>query len=218
VFVLLGEHSPAKGSVLESHLHLHHWGRMWSRDKIRRCWPGELFGFDNGAFSAWRNNDAFPDERFLVRLANLCEQPKANCIIAVVPDLVAEGLKSLAFSMWWLPRLPSEYPWHLAVQDGMRPADVEPHIHRFAGLLLGGTDDFKRRAKEWCDFAHDHGKRFHWARCYSIRNVEEAHHIGADSIDSTFAPRAFAVGRDVKAKAWLKAARHGTRQRQFETT
>ena len=64
MFVLLGEHSPKPGGILAAHLRLHHWGRMWSRDKIRRSWPGELFGFDNGAFSCWRSGRPFEELGF----------------------------------------------------------------------------------------------------------------------------------------------------------
>ena len=212
MFVLLGEHSPRPGSVLHAHLKLHHWGRMWSRDKIRRSWVGEIHGFDNGAFAAWRKGTPFPEQQYLKRLKDFMAQPKHYCIVAVTPDIVAAGHESLAFSNHWREKLPDRFPWHLAVQDGITPKDVRPHMHRYKGIFLGGSDDFKRRAQEWCEFAHSEGKAFHWGRCYSIRNVEEAHIIQADSIDSTAPVRSFGVGRVAKAKAWLRTARRGPRQ------
>ena len=105
--------------------------------------------------------------------------------LAVAPDIVAGGLKSLDYSLSWMDRLP-EWPWYLAVQDGMDPGGVAAVIGRFTGLFLGGTDRFKLQAERWCDLAHGHSKRFHYARAGTIRKLVHAYRIRADSLDSSF--------------------------------
>lgn len=213
--ILLGEHSPKPGSILESYLRLHHWGRMWGRDKVRRLHDGELFGFDNGAYSAWVNNTSFPKKKFLLRLIDALHQPRHACVLAVAPDIVGGGKDSLWFSIRWRRCLPNELPWYLAVQDGMTPRMVRHHMTPFRGVFLGGSDDFKRHAKEWCDFAHDEGKRFHWGRCRSIRNVEDAWLMDADSIDSTRPVRAITHGEEARGREWLNVARRGPLQKML---
>ena len=86
--------------------------------------------------------------------------------------------------MSWLDRVPA-FPWHLAVQDGMEPADVDPSL--FSGLFLGGTNAYKATAAMWCDFAHASGLRFHYGRCGTQAKIAHAIDIGADSIDSAVA-------------------------------
>jgi len=105
--------------------------------------------------------------------------------MAVAPDVVCGGLRSLEFSLAWLARLPP-WPWYLAVQDGMGVDDVEAAIHLFDGIFLGGSDDFKWTARYWCDLAHAHGKKFHFARAGTLKKVTFARRIGADSCDSAF--------------------------------
>jgi hypothetical protein len=109
-------------------------------------------------------------------------------ILAVTPDIVAAGMRSLAFSTQWRMshKLPSEWPWYLAVQDGMTVNDVKPHLHLYAGLFLGGTDRFKETAFRWCELAHRYGKKFHYGRAGTPRKLMSAFKVGADSCDSAF--------------------------------
>lgn len=159
------------------------WGRIWI-DQRPTPYPGEPWGFDNGAFKNWRNGTAFDEGVYLTRLE------KAHAVgrpyLAIVPDLVARGKESLEFSLSWLPRLPSDWPWYLAVQDGMRIADVEAVTDRFAGLFLGGSNRFKSTAYYWCQLAHAHGKLFHYGRAGTKRKIWHAIEAGADSADSAF--------------------------------
>lgn len=160
------------------------WGRMWVHRTPRVAWDGEPWGFDNGAFIDWRRGREFDADGYLLRLDAAVAVGVPS--VAVVPDLVARGLESLAFSMEWLGKLPPEWPWFLAVQDGMSEADVLPVLGRFAGLFLGGTDAFKWTAPAWCKLAHNHGRRFHFARCGTMLKLQIARRIGADSCDSAF--------------------------------
>ncbi|MCL4502108.1 MAG: hypothetical protein M1438_09655, partial [Deltaproteobacteria bacterium] len=82
------------------------WGRMVTT-KTPKPYPGEPWGFDNGAFAAWVNKRPFPADEFQRRL------DKAYQIgipyLAVCPDIVAAGNKSLDFSLKWLEKLPADW-------------------------------------------------------------------------------------------------------------
>lgn len=160
------------------------WGRMCVRD-TPAPYDGEPWGFDNGAFTCWRACVPFDGDGFLRRLdrAHTAGRP----LVAVTPDIVAAGLRSLEFSLRWLPQLPREWPWYLAVQDGMTTAEVEPVIERFSGVFLGGSTLWKHTmAQDWCEFAHANGKPMHFARAGTISALRSAKRVGADSLDSAF--------------------------------
>src|SRR5437660_7980992 len=109
--ILLGDTRSKKNLAF---MREHGWGRMFATVKPT---PQEFepWGFDNGAFTAWLHGEAFPESIFLVRLD---EAIKVNSDphVAVCPDIVSGGMKSLDFSLHWLRRLPSYWPWYLAVQ------------------------------------------------------------------------------------------------------
>jgi len=159
------------------------WGRIWI-DQIPTPYPGERWGFDNGAFRDWTNGRAFDETAFWHHLNRAYQV--GNPHMAIVPDLVTQGEKSLDFSLSWLPRLPVDWPWYLAVQDGMRISDVELLLPQFAGLFLGGSSRFKGTAYYWCELAHKHGRLFHYGRAGIKRKVLHAIEVGADSADSAF--------------------------------
>ena len=157
------------------------WGRIWI-DQMPTPYKGEKWGFDNGAFRDWRNGREFDGDAYQRRLERAYG---VGCpYLAIVPDIVAGGLDSLAFSLQWLQRLPVDWPWYLAVQDGMRLADVEPHISMVKGLFLGGSNRFKATAFYWAELAHRHGKLFHYGRAGTKRKLYHAVEVGADSADS----------------------------------
>src|SRR3972149_6145277 len=144
---LLGE---TRSKEIIERLQLLGWGRMFS-DAHPTPYPGEPWGFDNGAFSAWLNQRPFPTDRFLWRLEHALD--RGTPYLAAAPDMIAQGQASLEFSLGWLDRLP-KWPWYLVVQDGMNISDVEPVLDCFAGIFLGGTTRFKSTAPEWCALAH----------------------------------------------------------------
>lgn len=158
------------------------WGRMFT-EQIWEPYPGERYGFDNGAFTCWQQGRAWDESAYLRRLERVLART-APPYLCVLPDRVAHP-ESLAFSLLWLERLPAALPWYLAVQDGMEPAQVEPHLCCLAGLFLGGSDAFKATAPAWCQLAHAHGRRFHYGRAGTPRKLLLAREIGADSADST---------------------------------
>lgn len=122
------------------------WGRMVV-EKSPKPYPCEPWGFDNMAFIAWRSGAVWDADSYLRRLDVAQSAPNDPCM-AIVPDVVAAGLHSLDFSLKWRTThlRGVDWPWYLAVQDGMEVSDVAPHMHLFAGLFLGGSDRFKATA------------------------------------------------------------------------
>jgi hypothetical protein len=162
------------------------WGRMWvARGRNISTYPGEPWGFDNGAFRDWRDGVPFDESAYAGRL----DRARGAGIpyLAILPDIVGGGAASLAMSVRWLVKeSDADWPWYLAVQDGMEPDDVEPFVDRLAGIFLGGTSRFKAQAGKWCEWAHEHGLRFHYGRAGTPLKVAHAMEIGADSLDSAF--------------------------------
>lgn len=169
------------------------WGRMWASYGPAWSYDGEPWGFDNGAWSAYRKKEDLNIDQWLRRMVKAADAAPHPPCVAVVPDIVAGGVESLQFSLTMNHWCRVGWPWFLAVQDGMCAADVRPHLNRFAGLFLGGSNGFKRQAGEWCKLAHDNGLRFHFGRCNREPWIEDAIRIGADSID-TSRPVRCAVG------------------------
>lgn len=161
------------------------WGRMWiARGRNIYTYEGEPWGFDNGAFRDWVREEPFNEAAYL-RSIKSAEASGSIPYLAVLPDVPAGGTDSLKFSMEWLEKLPQPWPWYIAVQDGMTPADLTD-LDRIHGLFLGGTNTFKATAGEWCDWAHAHGLRFHYGRAGTQEKVRHAMEVGADSLDSAF--------------------------------
>jgi hypothetical protein len=147
--------------------------------------PFEPWGFDNGAYAAWTKGQPFPAKKFHQRL-EVALLVNSDPIVAVCPDIVAGGMKSLEFSLNWLRRLPHFWPWYLAVQDGMTTDEVLKVAHLFAGIFLGGTLKFKVGAWKWSRLAHFCDKKFHYGRCSTLEKLEHAHAVEADSVDTTY--------------------------------
>jgi hypothetical protein len=180
--VLLGE---TRSGELVRQMAALGWGRMWTVKTPTELETAEPWGFDNGAFVAWSRGEPFPVGAFQARLDRALRLPTPP-LVAVTPDIVAGGERSLEFSLAWRAELPDTWPWFLAVQDGMDPADVADALPVFAGLFLGGSTAFKRTAQHWATLAHAAGKRFHYGRASVPRKVDHAIRVGADSLDTSF--------------------------------
>lgn len=154
---------------------------------LRPNQPIGLWAFDNGAFKCWQDGKPFDAAKFQDWL-EFAYRNYPKPYLAVLPDMVAGGRASLDFSLSWLnsKKLPENWPWYLAVQDGMDSAEIIGEIDRFSGLFLGGTDDFKKQAGYWKKIAIHNGKPFHYARAGTLSKLAHAIMIGADSVDSTF--------------------------------
>lgn len=180
--VFLGETRSHRNLQLISQ---HGWGRIFLKARPTPQ-PFEPWAFDNGAFVAWNKGLPFPEDEFQRRL-DVAYGCNSYPSVAVCPDIVAGGLRSLEFSVKWKARLRDiDWPWFLAVQDGMTVQDVEPCLNWFSGIFLGGSDKFKPQAYRWCRLAHKHQKRFHYGRAGTPKKIQSAFNVGSDSLDSSF--------------------------------
>ncbi len=181
--VLVGE---TRSRAMVERLAALRWGRMFCV-KTPAPYPCEPWALDNGAYVAWINGTPFPEKRYLARLERAQRAAHIDPYFAVCPDIVAQGQASLDFSLEWRTgRLRHiDWPWYLAVQDGMEPDDVRPHLHLFAGLFLGGTSRFKdSTGYRWRLLADANRLRLHYGRASSVMRLISAYKIGADSLDS----------------------------------
>lgn len=144
---------------------------------------GEPWALDNGAFGAWKNGRTWSESAFAASLDHA--QKVHSPLFAVLPDEVGDGRASLRKSTAYLGTAPRHVPWFLSVQDGMTESDVRAVIKDVDGLFLGGTDAFKATARRWCSMAHEHGKRFHFARVSTETRLRAALDMGADSADTS---------------------------------
>jgi hypothetical protein len=149
---------------------------------VRGEWPPrrQPYAYDNGAFRDWKAGKPFDEMAFLADLPHL-----GFADFVVAPDIPADGMRSLRFSLDWGDRIGPRAQLYLAVQDGMCHHAVEDALHRFAGLFVGGTLHWKiRTAAHWVALAHAHDKPCHIGRVGTFPRVRWAQRIGADSIDS----------------------------------
>jgi hypothetical protein len=141
---------------------------------------------DNGAWWAHKNGRPFRDKPFM----DLVERHGASCDFVVIPDIVAAGMKSLEFSLSWLPRLKHLKKLLLPVQDGMDIFTVSAVLHGVTnlGIFLGGTTEWKLATmREWGVVAAVARRHYHVGRVNTMRRVRLAHEAGADSFDGTSA-------------------------------
>lgn len=167
------------------------WGMVITPYNVRP--PVLRYMFDNGAWTDFTHKRPFAADRFwnmMQRVRAYDPQPD----FAVCPDLVAQGLKSLEFSLGWRKDLPDDVRWYLAVQDGMEPEHVRPVIEKFAGLFVGGTSEWKMRSVPgWAKLARETGRLLHVGRVNTLpRAFYVAEVCGADSFDGTNWQRSWA--------------------------
>lgn len=186
--------------------------RLISAELGECCVRGELpprrspWFYDNGAygdFLAGRSFDSFSYERDMRRI-RLWSQPGPGVPgwdgrllplpdLIVLPDRVAAGQESIAFTERFLPggiEAPiggyAHAPLLIAVQDGMEIAEVAAFIveHRLGGIFVGGTMHWKlSTAAQWVRIAHRLGGICHVGRAVSHHRQLWAQRIGADSVD-----------------------------------
>lgn len=152
---------------------------------------------DNGAFRDWTLGRPFNGARWLRDMSKLATDLEFGKVqqpdFVVVPDIVAGGIASLEMSEAWRQHVPLVCPSYLVVQDGMTPALVARYLAEVAsehgeydGIFIGGSLTWKLdNAESWVAFAHKLNMRCHIGRVGTAFRVKWAHHIGADSIDSS---------------------------------
>jgi hypothetical protein len=161
--------------------HLAKYGRARARPHWEDGSPAP-YCLDNGAWRLYNAGLPFDVAGFQLAV----DLVGADADFITCPDIVAGGLASLSLSLEWLPRLDGIGGRRLlAVQDGMVPADVEPHLGD-VGIFVGGSTDWKLATMhEWGNLAARVGCYLHVARVNTRRRIRMCQDAGADSFDGT---------------------------------
>ena len=78
----------------------------------------------------------------------------------------------------------------IAVQDGMKPADLAPIVGPSVGIFLGGSTEWKLETmRMWGDFCAARGIHYHVARVNTKRRCKMAASAGAVSVDGSSGSR-----------------------------
>jgi hypothetical protein len=148
-----------------------------------RSIPSGSYFLDNGAFTAWKNQKKWNENKFFDLLK---KYPDYDFV--VVPDIVCGGIKSLELSKRYAVAIPR--PRYLAAQDGMLLNDVMFNLDLFDGIFIGGSIPWKfQTASAWSQLAHNHDLKCHAGRVGTWEGMIHMHFCGADSVDSTTASR-----------------------------
>lgn len=148
---------------------------------------GFPYGLDNGKWTAHTTGQPWKEGLFVFMVDSF----GAEADWLVVPDIVEGGLASLELSLEWLPVLIGKCPLLLlAVQDGMEPEHLRPHVGPGVGIFLGGSTEWKLRTMaEWGRFAAEVGCHFHVGRVNTAKRMALAIAAGAHSADGSSASR-----------------------------
>ena len=153
-------------------------------------WPDgspAAHALDNGAWSAHTQGTPFDEPGFM----RAVDRWGHSADWIVLPDVVAGGLASLAYSLsWWhrLAHLPAVLL--LAVQDGMTAADLRPYVGPRVGLAVGGSTEWKLSSmRMWGGLSARSGCHLHILRVNSARRIRLCQDAGADSFDGSSVTR-----------------------------
>jgi len=165
------------------------WGLLVSARGDHRTEGFPVYALDNGAWTSFQRGEPFDVDAFKRALDVVGE----GAAWVVAPDIVAGGLASLELSLAWLPRLAACRRVLIAVQDGIEPDDVAPHVSERVGIFLGGSTEWKlARAISWGLWCHSRGVYFHVARVNTAKRIRLCQEARAHSFDGSSASR-FAV-------------------------
>jgi hypothetical protein len=144
---------------------------------------GFQYALDNGAWGAYQQQAEWPEARFTALVGRFGAQ--ADWVVA--PDIVMGGHESLAKSLAWLPALRRQVPRVLlAVQDGMVPSELRPHLGPAVGVFVGGSTEWKLETlRQWGDLCAELGAWCHIGRVNSVRRIKLCHSARAHSFDGT---------------------------------
>jgi hypothetical protein len=159
---------------------------------VRLSTEGFPYGLDNGAWSAYKSGEPWDEDAFVVALETLGGD--ADWVVA--PDIVEAGQASLTLSLRWLPVCRARARRVLiAVQDGMAPADVEPHLSDAVGIFVGGSTEWKlAHLDTWCALARKLGTWCHVGRVNTERRIRRCLAAGATSFDGSSVTRYAVTG------------------------
>lgn len=159
-----------------------HVGRLVSPRSGNRIRPGELWGADNDAYSAW------DEPRFVRMLNRLDRQPeiRASCLFVAVPDVVADARATLDRFWDWRPEIEGRgFPLALVAQNGMEAMELP--WDAFAALFLGGSIEWKlsAAAADLAAEAKSRGKHLHVGKVNTRRRLRICRLLHADTVDGT---------------------------------
>jgi hypothetical protein len=155
--------------------------------KTSHCYT---YALDNGAFKSWLNKTPWDKNAFYALLERSRDWKAADFV--VLPDIIGGGLKSLRLSLEHLDRVKSyDYPVYLPIQEGIPVNRIHDICDDIDGVFLGGeTMQFKRKiGPKLSELSDELGLKFHIGKIGTIKNIEWAKEIGADSIDSSSVAR-----------------------------
>ena len=175
-----GHPSPRSISQAKDHAPSYTHGAEWSTLKMTpHDWP---YIVDNGAFTAYVNNEPWDADAFVGRLNQIPSMPRDPDFV-VLPDVVTDPEATKRRTQQWAGII--DYPTAFPVQDGVEPDEAIGFAQRIGAdaIFVGGTVEWKRKmAEEFVEAAHDAGLRCHIGRPGDFRWAEQT---GADSIDTT---------------------------------
>ena len=147
---------------------------------------GAKVAIDNGAFTAWQRGFPFPAVEFREHLRG-CFKNGINADFIVCPDIVTAGKISLSFSMKWAAGELLGGRLALAVQDGVKPSDIDSYmLNHFTYIFVGGSQEWKWQTLEmWVEFAHKNNKKVHVGGVGTLNKLKHCESIGVDSVDSS---------------------------------
>jgi len=146
---------------------------------------GFRYALENGAWTAHCNGVPFDDRLFLRAVDQLGHA--ADWI--ALPDIVAGGLRSLAFSLQWRERLNGAHLL-LPVQDGLHPAHIRALLGPTLGIFVGGSTVWKiSTMAQWGELAAEVGCWMHVGRVNTARRIHLCAAAGAHSFDGSSASR-----------------------------
>jgi hypothetical protein len=163
------------------------WGLFISAAGVWRDEGFDLVAGDNGAWTDHQQGLAFNEERF----ARFVEWFGARPKLLILPDIVLGGGASLSLSLRWLSQL-AGHPAKLliAVQNGMEPGEIAPHLSPRVGIAIGGDTPWKLATMPtWSALARAHGAHCHVLRVNTERRIRLCHASAVDSFDGSSASR-----------------------------
>ena len=182
------------------------WGAMLTPEMFRNSAQNKTFAMDNGVFAEFMKNPSkpFSGEKFIAHL-DLLRAKDVYPDFVVIPDKIGDNpIESLEMSLSWINRLRDyPFPLYFVVQDGMTTDMLDSFgIPKLVdGLFVGGKPTFRgfgakgpkekepewkiKTGEMWVKYARSHGIRSHIGRTSSVRRLQWARSIKADSCDTS---------------------------------
>lgn len=145
------------------------------------------YALDNGAWSAFMAGEEFREDDFIRAVVLI----GSGAAWVVAPDIVEGGARSLQMSLSWLGWLFDRVPVVLiAVQDGMRPQDIQGRLGIRLGIFVGGSTKWKEETMPmWAALARSCGAICHVGRVNTARRIALCAAAGVDSFDGSSVSR-----------------------------